>query len=174
MPRRSLLPPTGAFFTLPHGSLVHLVTRAWTPERLRVSDEWDLVPYRELQAVVDALHGPLAQRQVAEVMTAVPGCRLRWAAPPQSKVTPLPRPAAPDYGSLTGYLRGTPEARQAIRTALTRQAHPAPAPMLAPPLGANPGLVGTAFDYAFRLAESGFGGRQGWVDRPARRAGSGA
>ncbi|GGB84432.1 hypothetical protein [Deinococcus soli (ex Cha et al. 2016)] len=161
MPRRSPLPPTGAFFTLRHGSLVHLdlTTRAWTPEWLRVSDERDLVPYRELQAAVDALHGPLAQRQMAQVMTAVPGCQLRWAAPPQAKPTtlppPLPRPAAPAYGSLTGYLRGTPEARQAIRTALTRQAHPALAPMLAPPLGANPGLVGTAFDYAFRFLLEG-------------------
>ncbi|GGL17480.1 hypothetical protein GCM10010844_40380 [Deinococcus radiotolerans] len=49
---RSPLPPTGAFFTLPHGSLVHLdlVTRAWTPQWLRVSDERDMVPYRALQA----------------------------------------------------------------------------------------------------------------------------
>ncbi|MBZ9714926.1 hypothetical protein [Deinococcus multiflagellatus] len=161
MARRSPFPATGAFFTLTHGSQVHLnpETHTWTPEWLGVADERDLIPYRTLQAALEALPVPLEQGQVAQAITALEGCQLRWVAPPKIKPTtlppPLPRPAAPPYGSLTGYLRGTPEARQAIRTALGVRTHPAPAPMLAPPQGANPGLVGMAFDYAFRFLLEG-------------------
>ena len=161
MARRSPFPPTGAFFTLPYDSRVHLdpVTRVWTPEWLSVADDRDLLPYRALQAAVNTLHEPLEKERVAEVVTALEGCQLRWVSPPRVKPTtlspPLARPAAPEYGSLTGYLRGTPEARQAIRTALSSWTHPAPAPMLVPPQGANPGLVGTAFDYAFRFLLEG-------------------
>ncbi|WP_189059390.1 hypothetical protein [Deinococcus daejeonensis] len=67
----------------------------------------------------------------------------------------MTRPASPAFGSLTAYLRGTPEARQAIRAALGVRTHPAPAPLRAAPQGANPGLVGTAFDYAFRFLLEG-------------------
>ena len=159
MSRRS--PATGAFFTLPYNSRVHLdpVTWTWTPEWLSVTHERDLVPYRALQAAVEALDEPLERRRVAEVVTALEGCRLRWVSPPQVKPatlpSPLARPATPEYGSLTRYLQETPEARQAIRTTLNSWTHPAPAPMLAPPQGANPGLVGTAFDYAFRFLLEG-------------------
>ena len=161
MARRSPFPATGAFFTLPYGSRVHLnpVTRAWTPEWLSVAHERDLVPYLALQAAVEALDEPLERRRVAEVVTALKGCQLRWVSLPKVKPTTLPpplaHPATPEYGSLTRYLRGMPEARQAIRTTLNSWTHPASAPMLAPPQGANPGLVGTAFDYAFRFLLEG-------------------
>lgn len=115
--RRSSFPAASAFFTLPHGSRVHLnpETHAWTPEWLSVADERDLISYRILQAALQALPVPLEQTQVTQAVTGLDGCQMRWVAPPKSNPTTLPsplaRPAVPQYGSLTGYMRGTPEAR---------------------------------------------------------------
>lgn len=146
---------------LPHGSRVHLSPedQTWTPDWLSVTDERDLVPYRALQAAVQVLQGSVTRDQVAQAVAAVGGELLRCSALPKTRPTALPaplaRPRVPEYGSLTAYLRGTPEARQAIRTALSARLQPPDSPLLAPPLGANPGLVGTAFDYAFRFLIQG-------------------
>lgn len=122
-------------------------------------DERDLVPYRALQAALEALPLPLDRRAVATVVAAHGAGPLRWVAPPRPAAPALPppltRPATPAFGSLTAYLRGTPQARQSIRAALAGRKHPAAVPMLAAPRGANPGLVGTAFDYAFRFLLEG-------------------
>lgn len=146
---------------LPQGSRVHLNPdgQTWTPDWLSVSDERDLLPYRALQMAIQVLEGPVTRAQVAQAVAAVGGELLCWSAQPKTRPTVLPAPlvgsGVAEYGSLTGYLRGTPEARQAIRTALGTRLQPLDSPLLAPPLGANPGLVGTAFDYAFRFLLEG-------------------
>lgn len=154
-------PQLGALIALPFGSQVHLELHSltWTPDWASVQEDADLVPYKQLRAAVAALEAPLTQQRLAQATANVQGHVLRWNPPVQANSTRLPppvlRPSAPEFGSLTGYLQGTPIARQAIRTALASRHQPAPAPLLAPPLGANPGLVGIAFDYAFRFLLEG-------------------
>lgn len=148
-------------FRLPHGSTVTYLPDAqtWTPEWVLVSHERDLLPYRDLITQVAALPPAAPQAVLEQAAQTVGGDLLRYfkgagnlsVFPP-----PLPRPPAPPCGSLTAYLRHTPEARQAIRTALRVPLPPPPeSPLLCPPLGANPGLVGTAFDYALRFLVQG-------------------
>ncbi len=150
-----------AVFTLPHASRVtyHAEQTTWSPEWIAVAHERDLVPYRDLMAAVQALPRPLQAIRLREAAHAIGAKLTRWTPPPTLQSTglpdPLPRAATPAFGSLSGYLRGTPLARQAIRTALHPWPQPEARPLLCPPLGANPGLVGTAFDYALRFLVQG-------------------
>lgn len=153
---------TRATFELPHGSQVTftLESAIWSPEWVLVTHELDLLPYRALIQAVDAGHAPLTRAALEAAAQAVGGHLTRFVRPPRVRPftlpPPLPRPSQPPYGSLTGYLRHTPEARQAIRVALAQPVPgPPEAPLLCPPLGANPGLIGTAFDYALRFLVQG-------------------
>ncbi|GAA5533978.1 hypothetical protein [Deinococcus aluminii] len=154
------LPPRPqAVFRLPHGSIVTYVlpTSAWSPVR-DVPHEQDLLPYWELKETVARLPAPPTRRALEAAAREVKGTLKRWISVPRPTAlpAPLPRPRHPEYSSLTGYLRHTPEARQAIRTALTQPLpRPPETPLRCVPLGANPGLVGTAFDYALRFLVQG-------------------
>lgn len=150
-----------AVFTLPYGSRVtyHEDPATWIPEWIAVTSERDLLPYRALMTAIEDLPRPLQPATLRAAAKAVEGKLNSWtpapAVPPTTLPPPLPRPSTPAFGSLTGYLRGTPVARQAIRTALNPWPQPEARPLLCPPLGANPGLVGTAFDYALRFLVQG-------------------
>lgn len=150
-----------AGFILPYGSRVtyHENPATWTPKWTSVTSERDLLPYRALMTAIKDLPRPLQAATLRAAAQAVEGRLNSWtpapAVPPTTLPPPLPRPSTPAFGSLTGYLRGTPVARQAIRTALNPWPQPETSPLLCPPLGANPGLVGTAFDYALRFLVQG-------------------
>lgn len=141
-------------FRLPHGSLVRYTAGSgWTPEWHEVTHHLDMAVYQRLLQHVDSLPRPWTPRQLAEVVSSL-GIRkvavTRFPREEQRLLPPQRTPAV--FGSLTAYLKGTPEARQAIRVALVPGLPwPPDRPLLCPPLGANPGLVGTAFDYALRF-----------------------
>ncbi len=145
-------------FRLPHGSVVrHSAESGWAPRWSDISHDLDLVPYRTL---IDRL-AALPRSWTTPILTATAfglGIQMvrvtRVPVGEQTFPPPLRTPAA--FGSLTAYLKGTPEARQAIRVALRPDlTRPPDVPILSPPLGANPGLVGTAFDYALRFRVQG-------------------
>ncbi|MEF2278364.1 hypothetical protein V3W47_08620 [Deinococcus sp. YIM 134068] len=154
--------PIQAIFQLPHGSVVtyRLDTSSWAPEWILVDHELDLLPYRAL--ITTLAH---AEHSVSSLLAAAGAAGGQVVYRPSSPrprpdrtclPPPLTPPARPPFGSLSAYLRHTPEARQAIRVALAQPLpHPPDAPLVCPPLGADPGLVGTAFDYALRFVVQG-------------------
>lgn len=156
---------TDAFltFALPRGSLVQYatLTGTWTPERYMVTEPLDIPDFDGLKKAVAALEVPWRKAELEQVITPLHIKVHRWPKPKpavrRDPALPLPWPPVPPtpehppFGSLTGYLNHTPEARQAIRRAWKHKPpHQIDSPLLAPPMGANPSLVGTAFDYAFR------------------------
>lgn len=150
-------------FVLAYGSPVRYqpTTGLWQPESLLVNDPRDILAYRALIQVVAALPNPLRHDYVQAAFQV--GAQLKTvqsapkAAPNEMRLPPpLKRPDAPPQGSLAGFLKQTPAAREAIRAAL-RPSLPSPpdGPLRCPPLGANAGLVGTAFDTALRFLVHG-------------------
>ena len=144
-------------FSLPQGSIVSYDarTQAWTPEWLMVRDERDLTHYRDLIA---ALPATPTRSDCQSVITGLGGGgRIKGFVSPELPAevvlpSPLIAPEKPLHGSLTSFLNHTPEARHAIRAALRPGLRSPPeSALLCPPLGANSGLVGTAFDTAFRF-----------------------
>lgn len=154
--------PRQVVFQLPHGSVVtyQFDTATWAPEWILVDHELDLLPYRALiTAVAQSDQSALVLVAAAR---AAGGQMVERHSPPRprpdrtSLPPPLTPPARPPFGSLTTSLRHTPQARQAIHVALAQPLpRPPDAPLVCPPLGANPGLVGTAFDYALRFVVQG-------------------
>ncbi len=145
-------------FRLPQGSLVRYTReRGWDPEWREVKHDLDLVPYRNLIEQVASLPRPWTPQQLAEVLSSLGSRRVAVTRfPGAGRRLPAPQRTVALFGSLSAYLKGTPEARQAIRVALAPGLpRPPDRPLLCPPLGANPGLVGTAFDYALRFRVQG-------------------
>lgn len=145
-------------FRLPHGSVVrHSADSGWTPQWRDVRHDLDLASYRHLIDRLAVLPRPWTAPVLAEVTSGLGTQLVRLTRVPEAE-QPLPPPhrTPAGFGSLTAYLKGTPEARQAIRIALRPDLPRLPErPLLCSPLGANPGLVGTAFDYALRFRVQG-------------------
>ncbi len=150
-----------AVFTLPYGSRVTFIERrnTWDPEWITVGHERDLLPYRALMTAVQALPRPLQADALQDTAQAMDATLKAWTplptVPPPPLPPPLPRPPVPAFGNLTGYLRGTPAARQAIRTALQFWPPPPERPLLYPPLSAHSSLIGTAFTHALHALVQG-------------------
>lgn len=145
-------------FRLPHGSVVrHSADTGWTPRWRDVHHDLDLVLYRSLIEGLAVLPRPWTAPVLAAAASGLGIELVRLTRVPIGEQPfPPPHPTAAVFGSLTAYLKGTPEARHAIRIALNPDLpRPPDHPILCPPLGANPGLVGTAFDYALRFRVQG-------------------